>query len=575
MRRILIVLAAAILLSTATLSLDSRTSDVNLSGPGGDMVLYRYDTNRSGRAPFTGNVVEPQVRWMFNSSGDFISPPLIADLNDDGRFEIAVQSDVGELSIIDENGSPLYGTSFGPEFPMMPAAADIDGDGKLEIIAGQGTHSYGGSLDIYALNGEDLSLIWNHTSTSISEHGFFASPMFHDSSGDGLLDVLVGSMDDYFYAFNGLDGSIIWNSSKGLHYIRTTSPMDDIDNDGHQEIVGFDNAALIRLYDAGTGTVEWEDILGYGVGSSPLIADFDGDGFGEIACFMVISGGVSVLNHDGSVLWNDTSVNGFYTSPTVSDVDSDGLPDLIGGNYWNHSVQAYRGYDGSPLWMTVLPNNAHAQSPLVTTDIDGDGEEEVLALGKERNLFSIDAKTGDIEWIFNIDRPFGQPTVWDIDQDGIAEIVLSAGGGKVYVIEQTPSPEFSPRTIGYWKHQCNVDRPGENHPGIKGEFVLAIAENSSVLSGVQSEEDVCSILWSHPKSNMTGRALTQLMALWLNIVSGLVDVNAEINLGVLTSAGTVGDAIAEVEDILLNIGDRSELERAKDIADALNNGIGG
>ncbi|MFQ6127699.1 MAG: FG-GAP-like repeat-containing protein [Thermoplasmata archaeon] len=575
MKKVSILLAMSILLLAGIQTYDWESSDPIYNGFQNDTVLYRYDANRTGKAPFVSDIVEPRVRWVFDSSGDIISSPLIADVNEDGRYEVIVAADNGELYVIDENGSFLYGTSFHPAVPMMPAAADVDGDGKFEIMAGQGTHGYGGSLDIYALNGEDLTLIWNYTSTSTSEHGFFASPMFHDSNGDGILDVLVGSMDDYFYAFNGHNGSIIWKSPKGLHYIRTTSPMDDIDNDGYQEIVGLDNAASIRLYDADTGSIEWEKQLGYGVGSSPLIADFDGDGFGEISCFMVISGGISVLNHDGSVLWNDTSKSDFYSSPTIAHIDADDLPDLIGGDYWNHTILAYRGIDGTLLWETVLPNNTRAQSSLVTADIDGDGEEEVLAMGKERDLFSIDVRTGVIEWTFNIERPFGQPTVWDLDQDGIAEIVVSARGGKVYVLEQTPPARFSPRTIGYWKHQCRIGEPREEHPGITDQFVSAIAANSSVFSGIRSKEEICDTLLSNPKSNMTGKALKQLMALWLNVVSGHVDSSVEIDLGNLTSASTVEEAIAEIEAILLYSTQKSELERAKNIADSLNNGYRG
>ncbi|MFQ5762058.1 MAG: FG-GAP-like repeat-containing protein [Candidatus Bathyarchaeia archaeon] len=540
-----------------------------------NVVLYRYDYNRTGTAPFVSNIKKPHVKWIFQTSGDALSSPLIADVNKDGKEEIVVGGDDGQLYVIDQNGTLLYSAFFRRGVPMMPAAADIDGDGRLEIVWGQGTHSYGGSLDIYAVNGEDLSLIWNYTSISVSNHshGFFASPMFHDSNGDGLLDVLIGSMDDYFYAFNGLNGSVIWKSPKSLHYIRTTSPMNDIDNDGYEEIISLDNAALIRVHDANTGYIEWEKQLGYGVGSSPLIADLDGDGYAEIATFMVVSGGVSVLNHDGSVLWNNTTVNDFYTSPTIAYVDDDLLPDLIGGDYWNHTLLAFRGFDGTPLWQTVIPNNTWAQSLLVTADIDGDGEIEVLAQGKERDLLSVNARTGEIEWTFHVERPFGQPTVWDIDRDGVAEIVLSAGGGLVYVLEQAPEPNFAPRTIGYWKHQCKVEEPKENHPGITDEFVSAIAENSSVFAGVQSHEEVCDILLSNPKSNMTGKALRQLMALWLNIVSGIVDTRAGIDLGNLSSARTVGEAIAEIEDILLHSSEKSEVERAKDIADALNNGM--
>jgi outer membrane protein assembly factor BamB len=576
MKRTFAAMTISALLFAGLVSISSSPTDIGPMTTWDDIALYRYDANRTGVAPFVGNIDNPSVRWVFNTSADIITPPLIADVNADGRYEVTVAADNGGIYVIDENGAFLTSAYLAPEYPMMPAAADIDGDGLPEIIVGQGTHDVlGGSLEIHALNGEDLSTLWSYTSTSTSERGFFASPMFHDCNGDGILDVLLGSMDDHFYALNGPDGTSIWKSPKGLHYIRATSAMDDIDNDGEQEIVGLDNAAQMRLYDADTGAIEWETKLGYGVGSSPLIADLDGDGYGEIASFMVVTGGIQVLNHDGSVLWNDTSRSDFYSSPTIAQIDGDGLPDLIVGDFNNHTILAYRGTDGTPLWQTVLPDNVRAQSSLVTADVDGDGEIEVLALGKDRNLFSIDAQTGAIEWTFGVERPFGQPTIWDLDQDGIAEIVLSAAGGLVYVIEQAAQPVSTPRTIGYWKHQCEVTDPTAEHPGIAEEYVQAIADSSLVFDGVQSAEDLCDVLMSSPRSDMTGKALKQLMALWLNVVSGYVDTSAEIDLAGLTDADTVGDAISDIEDILLHSTDKAELERGKNIADALNNGMNG
>lgn len=565
------------MLSVGMATVQEELPDFGPSEADSNMVLFRYDENRTGIAPFSSDITNPRLKWEYQLNGDLVSSPLVADVNEDGRYEVVVGDDDGKLYVINEDGFFLYGASFQQMMLMTPAAGDVDGDGRLEVMAGMGSHSYhGGSLDIYALNGEDLSILWNYTSTSGSEHGFFASPMFHDSNADGILDVLVGSMDDYFYAFNGPDGDVIWKSPKGLHYIRTTSPMDDLDNDGSEEIIGLDNAALLRIYEADTGVVEVEKQLGYGVGASPLIADFDGDGYGEIACLMVVSGGIVVLNHDGSILWDNISIDDeIYTTPTIAHIDEDGLPDLIGGSYFEHMVFAFSGIDGTPLWQTVLPNNAYAQSSLVTADVDGDGETEVLAMGKLRDLFSIDVKTGAIEWTFNIERPFGQPTVWDLDQDGKAEIVVSGGGGKVYVIEQSPPPRFEPRTIGYWKHQCNIEDPKKEHPGITDDFVSAIAADSLVFSYIQSKDDVCEILWSKTKSDMMGKALKQLMALWLNVVSGYVDESAEIDLPDLTSAKTVGEAISEIEDILLNSYDKDDLERAKNIADTLNNGVRG
>jgi hypothetical protein len=74
---------------------------------------------------------------------------------------------------------------------------------------------------------------------------------------------------------------------------------------------------------------------------------------------------------------------------------------------------------------------------------------------------------------------------------------------------------------------------------------------------------------------MTEKAKQQLLALWLNVVSGKLGRGTLLNLTNLTTASTVGAAITEIEQIILNTSTTyTEMERAKDIADSINNGLG-
>ena len=70
-------------------------------------------------------------------------------------------------------------------------------------------------------------------------------------------------------------------------------------------------------------------------------------------------------------------------------------------------------------------------------------------------------------------------------------------------------------------------------------------------------------------------AVREVLALWLNVVSGRLPRNSPISLPGLTTAGTVLDAIHEVEGTICNSSSsRSDLAHAEDLAAALNAGEG-
>ena len=72
---------------------------------------------------------------------------------------------------------------------------------------------------------------------------------------------------------------------------------------------------------------------------------------------------------------------------------------------------------------------------------------------------------------------------------------------------------------------------------------------------------------------MRPKALRELLALWLNVVTGRLLASTSIDFPDLTEATTVSDAIAEVEAAICDSdASRAELETAKDLAGALNEG---
>jgi hypothetical protein len=117
-----------------------------------------------------------------------------------------------------------------------------------------------------------------------------------------------------------------------------------------------------------------------------------------------------------------------------------------------------------------------------------------------------------------------------------------------------------------------VTDPYGDHTGILQEWIDSTSTESRVFSGISTEQEVCGIVQDGRAEDMTEMARRQLMALWLNIVSGKLHLSTELYMPTLTSSPTLEGAIQEIEEAILTSTDREELERVKDIADTVNNG---
>jgi hypothetical protein len=129
-----------------------------------------------------------------------------------------------------------------------------------------------------------------------------------------------------------------------------------------------------------------------------------------------------------------------------------------------------------------------------------------------------------------------------------------------------------PRSVGFWTHQCR---------GL-GFKQVSSQELNNLFADVALNSDAfpecvpidCSVLdFDPPLNEMRTKAERQTLALWLNMASGRMLSFTPIDLPGLTSATRAGDAIAEIETTLCDPGaGQSDLETAKDIAEALNAG---
>jgi outer membrane protein assembly factor BamB len=395
------------------------------SGPS----ILQYDEKRTGMTHLTSDIVEPGERWVVDILAPAGSFPIVGDVNGDGEVEIIFGTADGRICAMDQYGDYVWSTQVtGPVY--APAAmGDIDSDGKEEIVIG-GYYYRSGDANLYALNGEDGSILWSFSTRdegALYEKGFEAAPTLYDINDDGALDVLIGSRNYKFYALDGIDGSLLWESQFN-HFIRATNPVGDIDKDGNDEIFVIDNHAIARLFEM-DGSLDWEKDMGHGTSSVPIFADVNGDSYDEIILFtygwasMGILGVPRVYSYDGSLIWENTEHTFFYTSPTVVDVDGDGLLDIVNLDSNDQILIAYKGTDGTILWTAEPFVKNFTNSAICTADIDGDGDVEIL-VGANPNLYSINAADGSVEWVYHTAARVSGPLVADLDGDGNAEILL-------------------------------------------------------------------------------------------------------------------------------------------------------
>jgi len=328
-----------------------------------------------------------QRGWPFHLN-EPIASPFFHDVNGDGIDEVII-ADGSRAYVLDATGNPLTGWPRAIPYRAdnCGAAADLDGDGAVEIAFGiEGAPPL---LYVYQANGANepgwpVQLPYRYWMNC-------SSPVIADLNNDGALEIGIGvEVGVAFFDARGhsLPGwPFTWFTTQNLAW--SAPVVGDIDGDGRNEVVVGENtlgsSGVYAIRADGTLMPGWPKQTST-VFSSPSLGDLDGDGVLEI----VAQDGdptwmgyhLYVWNGDGSDVPGfpmsiTTEWNGSRANPAISDVDGDGSLEIVTvtSDGYLHVIRS-NGTD-YPGYPRMLPGTDLISSPQ-TSDVNGDGLQEIF-----------------------------------------------------------------------------------------------------------------------------------------------------------------------------------------------------
>lgn len=324
--------------------------------------------------PLTVAVLGPDGTpvWQRTLSGqgavqNCIASVALGDVNRDRQLEILAYEVYANRLLCLEPGSGETMWTYVPDGNTMfsvgtPTVADLDCDGRLEVLGQVSFNGGGGQL--YCLNdaGEKL---WSYNTPGSGISGWqVASAAVADVDGDDSLEVV--SVANYWGIFClDKNGNEVWARRINEH-AGSYPAIADVDGDDTLDVV----VALgpnMRCFNARTGRDKWSFPVatGYYIVSSPAICDLDGDGLLETVFAEVKQNNPNdslrpmwVLDCRGRPLWNDT-VGTTMSDPTAGDVDLDGRVEFCLGptyrwsNWWLYRADTVAVQPGRIDWPTL------------------------------------------------------------------------------------------------------------------------------------------------------------------------------------------------------------------------------
>jgi len=293
-----------------------------------------------------------------------------------------------------------YGSTWS-DFAVNIGFADFNGDGHPEVYVRNKIYdATTGILLATATGGSNQGLSWTHW-TQVTQRRM-SSPIAADMDGDGKPELILGNQ---IYNVNIVNRN--GTTSNSVTLSKTITPPSGVPADGHAQAVDFNKDGHLDLLittrnaSGNSGRVYayvWDvynNVLSTPLNintdrsgkSIPLIADVDNDGELEIVIQCKMSSTsitVRCYKYDPtamtfSYLWGYTpSEDSYSNTPTLFDFNQDGINEILISD--QSRIRILDGRNGSIKATLNFGQVTIMQYPVIA-DVDGDGSADIIAVG--------------------------------------------------------------------------------------------------------------------------------------------------------------------------------------------------
>lgn len=431
-----------------------ETLVVNISSlPYGDNTLRLRVLSNSPEVPEAEDrlVVSktPPVKWsFFDPAGSFDFMPTVADINADGRKEVIIPSVIGRVYILKSDGSLKSTISLGDEklayLASSPIVADIIPNlpGKeILIMTENKTYSQNKKIRIFSSSGSEY--IGDNWPFSFTYTGFWtrmAPFRVEDIDGNGSYEILMAADKVYVLDRFGSPLNSGWPKTLAGDFENSVYAGKFINPKSNQlQVLAINHQGQVFVLDYQGNQITTFNIPAFNQSTpSATISDLDGDGIQELITQYQSSAGmptetntdIAVYKPDGTLLWKKTiGIGGFNVN----------FPVPIVSDLNNDGRKDIITSDADGIWILDRDGNQLTGWPFynqsnvlnfVTGDADGDTLPEIyFSQSYPPSLGVLDKGLIKFYFPFSSSFLFDAPSVGDIDGDNHLELIINAPFG--------------------------------------------------------------------------------------------------------------------------------------------------